>query len=201
MNKQVAMGFVAAIAILGSMLLLVKWHEPPMSFADKLMQGVGEAAVQEVGKLAANRASVVVVQPSDCEACNQTKKLKAAFREIARQKGVHTVATVTVNIISESQIHLSADVYAQVLRDHADAGVIVSLMGFPAPGTEPVANRAVKVLAIVTDGDHDKEARDMLDHRLVDAAIVPLTTRPPGAPQNPTTPAEWFQSNYQLVTP
>jgi hypothetical protein len=200
MNKQQLVGAAAILAIVGSLLIIRKSRQVPPTLSNSLMQGVSEAVVQEIGRLAGNSPKIVVVELTGCEDCVLTESLKQIFPEVARRRGISVVATEKVKVFSESESKLPADVYARVLQEHPDAGVVVSLAGLPASGTTPLPERTAKVLVIATSGNHDKEVQRMLDNKLVDAAIIPLTTRPANATRNPKTPREWFDMNYQVVT-
>ncbi|HVM61331.1 MAG TPA: hypothetical protein VMV72_10740 [Verrucomicrobiae bacterium] len=202
MSNQKLIGVVVGLMLAVAIVMMVQTQRQPITVGDSMVQGVGDAAVEQTGKLLGNHGRIVVVAAADCAMCEQTMKLRQIFGQSVRRAGKLTVVgTELVPLTDDSQLSLPGDVYARILESHPDVDAVVSLIGVPAMKADRVSKGNSRLVVVASNGDHDQEIKRLMEARIVDLAIIPRTTRAPDAPANPKTPREWFDFNYQVVTP
>jgi len=97
---------------------------------------------------------------------------------------------------------LSGRRYIRTVKKNENADVFVSFIGAPkldeAERTELETGKKPKLIAESRGTDY---LPNLFKHELIQVAVVSLYHNPTPAPEKPQSPAEWFVSRYQIVTP
>jgi hypothetical protein len=203
MNRKVLLIVILVVLAIAAALVR-KSTRPPAPAVDLMMQGVADAATAEVATLLPNGGKIVVIAPADVETDPMPRQIRQAFlATVKRAKGIDVVATELVALPGEESgqapmaAPLPADVYERVLQAHRNADAIVSLLGPPALGNRPAPAQRPKLLT-VSMMVAPRNLQELLDQRVVDAAIVPRET-PAGSAMDAKTAQQWFNRDYTIL--
>lgn len=167
---------------------------------------VGEVLAAQANRLLAGNGGLVIIGRSSVkERRNSTGEQMAAFTAAMKRLKTPGIAAtewlpspppraMDTGKITDEQL-------LQVLAKYPQAKVLVLFAGLPplSPAVaEALSARSVKLLAVCGYGMH---VRRWLETQTLSAAIIPrFGELPPGTPA-PKTPMDWFQQEFEMVTP
>ena len=202
-SRKVLISLVV-VAVLGSAVILWRHFSGPQLNL-KPSAAAGEVLAEEIGRLQGGPGKVVIigreVSKDGTDAAGQRvvsltqalqahKALKLAATEwIPRPAGMMDLGGV------------SLDQLLGVIDRNADATVFVIFAGLP-PYSQPLLDKlAARSLKMVAVCGYGPEVRRWLDAKALAMAIVPRFEDVPANTPPPKTTREWFQREFEIVTP
>jgi hypothetical protein len=168
---------------------------------------LGEVAAKATaGLLEGSGKIVLLVNEDDNNAATAVGKAIAAFREtIKKSSGVQIIATEAIkpNLAAPMLSGLEplpAPKFLELVSKYASADALVSFVGMPRLTAEQIAGlpaQRPKVVAAVT---YNPPMKIMFEQRVLYLAIVSQAAAVSAAKPLRSS-AEWFEANYQLITP
>jgi len=188
---------VALIAVIVLSIGMIFWsgNQKPQSEGALIFSGVLETAASETARLVGKHGKVIVVTAT-CARCQSSEPL---FRLLTGKHGMQIVARAEIPITPDMQVTLPLSKYRELVEAHPDADAIVSLAGLPVPLPENLQAPHPKL--IVLRNGNPTEVKPLLENGFVDVAIVPRQLVKYDKKHLPKTPHEWFDSQFQVVTP
>ncbi len=204
-TKQVLLVAVSLLAILASLtwIYLTQFAAPKINLV--LHNGVGEVMAEETDKLLQHQGRVVVVAIGASAAPELRTQLQR-FKETLAKLGRVTIKE-TDFLETENQPKygtgrgLSARRFLRLVKKSGGADAIVSFVGAPnlseADYDEIGKSHLPKFIA---ESGSAAKLKRLFDRKVLQVAIVGRYQFP--APNNnaPTTPREWFDKRFQIVT-
>ncbi|NQU12469.1 hypothetical protein HQ590_16865, partial [bacterium] len=170
------------------------------------LEALGERAAEEAVRLTGGSGSVVIIG-YDAKLPTFLIPQQAFEAALEKHPGLRVAAVKALSHDPTSGFGMDmgppADAFLQVLREHADATVVVSFSGVPY-FTEPHYAQLPSprpMLIVVLSGP--MQLAPLFERDIIQAALV-ARFRPPDAAtvkKDPQTPQEWFDRYYEVLTP
>ena len=198
------------VTLLGLMIALAgflfwqQFAKPPISFRPSA--AVGEVLAEEVARLVGVAGTVVVIGRSPAkEGVDAKGEQLRAFEAALRRQGSPKLktterlpppqpGTMDLGEVSPEQL-------AQFIEKNPDANAFIIFAGLP-PLTPDLAGqisaRSLRLLAVCGYGGN---VRGWLEAKALSLAVVPRFDDPPAGTPPPKTAMDWFQREFQLLTP
>lgn len=158
----------------------------------------------ETARLLNNKGQILLL---DAEA--QQAKVPAAIERRAyfvkhiEHSGAIKIVAVENAKFRESIGHgdrgFAAEQFFAILKNHPNLDAIVSLAGPPELSDEQVSQLPPKLPKLIVVSGINKQVRPLMNHGLLQIAIVPRFTPLDGAAKDPKTKADWFDRYHQVV--
>jgi hypothetical protein len=167
---------------------------------------LGEVAAKATSNMLADKGKVVLlVSEADNNSATAVGLAVKTFKDVLRQTGGAQVAATetikpTVAIALSGAEPLTPARFVELVSKHASADALVSFAGVPRLTLEQIGQlpqARPKVVAVVT---YNPPTKAMFARGVLHLAIL---ARPAAdtSVRTPTTTQEWFDANYQLLTP
>jgi len=165
----------------------------------------GEVLVGEVARLAGGSGQVILIsRPLTKGEPDATGERVTAFTEALRRQPTLKLATEWAPRPPGVVMDLGAitpEQFLSGLDKNPGANVLVVFAGLPSWSqtmTEKVASRSLKVVAVCGYGPN---VRRWLESKALSLAVVPRFDDPPAGAPAPKTAKEWFEREFQFITP
>jgi hypothetical protein len=206
-NKPVV-AVVSVVAIVIAFVFIIKTMFPSAPKVNlKPYLAVSEVLAEETSKLLGPGGGAIVVVALD------TKKSKMptveaqldAFSGAIKKKGNLTVAgteTLSPEKMAEAgpEMGLPSDLFHQVLAKHGSAKAVVSFLGAPMLKDDEIAKLPQNMPKVIAFASFGMGLKKLFDENVIQVAIVPNFEPNPNANKKPSTPREWFDQYYKVVT-
>ncbi len=204
--KRPLLALVSIIVITTSLIsIYLSQRTPTPKINLKPFQGLGEVVGEETVKLIKQHGEVVVVVMDTGN--NKMPAITApldAFQHVLKESsGVRIRATETVKTDLQAMIGpgmlISANQFIALLDKYSSADAIVTFVGVPTmqpSDWERLPSRRPKV---IDAGAFSPQLREFMNRDIVQVAIQPRF-KPGQNTAEPTTPREWFERFYTVVT-
>jgi hypothetical protein len=165
----------------------------------------GEVLADEVSRLLGGKGEVVVVAPATVSANNANGECLASFVAALQHRGtIKLGATVTIphpptptlnwNVLQPEQL-------LDVMDKDSGVNALVIFTTLPSYSTALADKLKAHSLTLVAVGGYDGNVRRWLESHALALTVVPRITPSVAGAFAPKTAREWFDSEYQLVTP
>ena len=198
---------MAAVVVLAAALVaFVVWQQrssPKANFHPS--DALGEVLASEVSRLATGATVAVIARASAKDARTSGGRQISSFEAaVRRQAGLQLAATEWLPPEAAGMMAgggVTAEQLSGLVEKHPDANVFVIFAGLP-PLSPALAGKlkARSVTSIAVCG-YGPNARSWLEARALATAVIPRLTELPAGTPAPRTPTDWFQREFELVTP
>lgn len=208
MNKQSFVLMAALLAIFGSLISLYYTQRGP-GIELQPYKALGAVTAEETAKLLGGRGRVVVIGADFGEYKNLVPMMDAkikSFQKTLKRTGEMTLAAIEKVKIQPPSLartgeFMLPDQLAKVMEKNPRVDAIVSFVGL-----SPLANQDLSALKqnsvkLVVASGYDAAYKKLLQTRLIHLAILPRTENPPETAEKPRTLREWFDRDYETITP
>ena len=167
---------------------------------------LGEVAAKATSRLLGDKGKIVLlVSEADNNASTALGMAVKTFNDTLKHAGgVQVTATETIKPEAAFAVSgaepLTPAKLAELLAKHVTADALVSFVGVPRLTAEQIGQlpqARPKVVAVVT---YNPPTRAMFARGVLHLAVLARPAAGTSA-RTPTTTQEWFDANYQLVTP
>ena len=202
-NKIIASLAVMIIGFAAFML----WRQFPRPTINlRPSNAVGEVLAGEVLRMLGRRGKVVLIGRSASRdggdaSSEQITSLQAALKRRVAPSVVATewlprapVGTMDLGGIAPGQ-------FMEQIDKNKDAGAFVVFAGLPPFSQELAAKLAARSLKLLAVCGYSPNVRHWLEARTLAVAVVPRSDDLPAAASAPKTAADWFDREFQIVTP
>ena len=205
MNSKQVVVAVAAFAVLAAAFFVWRRSSGP-AVNLRPSTAAGEVLADEVGRLLGSAGKVVIIgREVSRQGLDATGECVASFTAaLQRRPNLKLAATEWIPRSPAAIMDMGAISSEQLLAvagKNPDARVLVVFAGLP-PYSAQLANeltaRSVKLVAVCGYGP---TVRRWLESKSLAVAAVPRFDSPPADAPKPKTAREWFEREFQLVTP
>ncbi len=210
MVGAIALTLVIA-ASLSSLLLTTCEFQPSLPKANLLpYQGTGQVLAEETAKLLGNKGKIVVLvmDTGQVEITADDPRMNAFTEAIKGQKDITVMAVEKISpslmIRSPAGKMLRAEPFLEIFQQYPNVDAIVSLIGVPRLADEQIgglAQNRPKFVAVSDPATSSSELKKLFEAQVLQLAIAPRGHPSTNGGKPPSTPREWFDQNYIVVTP
>jgi hypothetical protein len=167
-----------------------------------LHRRVGEVLAEQTARLVGQKGKVVIIA-MDTSGEPELKTQLEAFRAKLKVLGAYEFKDQELDTKDQPKYGvgngLSARRFVRIVKKNAEADAIVSFVGAPKFSEEDFIDlkKRPKFVAESRGSDH---LPPLFDNKLIEVAVVSRFVFPAPGPIDPTTPQEWFDKRYQILT-
>lgn len=196
-----AAGSILAIAAAGASIRYVV-SKPDVSIP--FHEGVGQIMAQLTAERLGKHGQIVVVTLDPHEFPILKAQLDGFKKGLRQRGGFRIVDTVVIRAVGQSDYGvghgLSSEEFLRIHSQHGNVGALISFVGVPNLKSEEIHKLRASKLIFVAEAKFGPHLRKLLDHRVVQAAIVPRFLPPePGAKEHLDTPRDRFDRYFQIL--
>jgi len=167
--------------------------------------GAGEVIFGETARLVGGGGNILLIsRPLAQGEGDATAAKVTAFKETLGRQPAYHLAVEWAPPPPNTVIDLGAitqEDFLSAVDKHPDAKALVIFAGLPGWSQEladKVSSRSLQVVAVCGYGPN---VRRWLETKSLAIAVVPRLDDPPASAAAPKTPKDWFDREYQMVTP
>jgi hypothetical protein len=205
MKSSKVVGTLAVLAIVAAALLLWRQSANPRVNLQP-SAAVGEVVADEISRLLGGPGKIVILSRQIAgDGPNATRErvtsLTAALEHHATLKLAATEWVPRAPAGMMDLGTLTAEQFQTALEKHPEANAIVVFAGLP-PFSLPLATQLTsRSLKLISVSGYGPNIRRWLESKALAIAVVPRTEDlPPGTPA-PKTNRDWFQREFEILTP
>lgn len=195
-------GSLAAIIASGLFIYLTEYAAPGINL--ELHRTVGRVMAQETLRVLGHHGKVVIVTVKVPQAPELKVQVDAYEKQIKLLGGLTVAQTIFLDAGDDPKYRsgagLSTKHLLKIARKNAGADAIVSFVGVPAVSDAELQQLKV-VPKLIAETRSPAKLLNLLDKKVLLAAIVPRFEFPAPGPRKPHTGQEWFERYYQVVAP
>ena len=196
---------VAAIGIIGgSWYFVYRSVFAPPDLNVPLHQSIGIVLADETYREVGHHGKIVLVSMDTARAPELKVQVNAFLKELKGLGGVTIMDKVVLDPGDNPKYRpgsgLSTKRFLKIARKHAAADAIVSFVGAPDL-TDTDLKQLKGVPKFIAETHSPERLHDMLDKKVLLAAIVPRYDFPAPGPRQPQTIKQWFDHYFQVVHP
>jgi hypothetical protein len=203
-SKQLAVTLAVLACAVAAFLLRRQFSSPAVNLRPSA--AVGEVLADEVGRLLGGTGKIVLLSRQlSTDGPDATGERVGSFTAaLQRRANVKLAATEWAPRPPAGVMDLGAVTPEQLLGamdKNPEANALVVFAGLPAysqPLGGKLAARSLKLVAVCGYGP---VARRWLESKALALAVVPRFDDPPAGAPTPKTAKEWFDREFQLLTP
>lgn len=202
LRKEIVVPVLALAAIAASAASIWRTQFNRTTVNLPLHQGIGQRAAEETARALNEKGGLVIVtlEPGASDVVDaQLAAFKAA---LARWPGLEIIRQDEVDSSKGAKYGpgtgMSARRFQKLQGKYPTAEAIVSFIGAPDPEDLKDEKGAGGPVLIAISRAHG-ELEPLLDKGTLVCAIVPRFAFPAPGPENPSTPAEWFENRCQVL--
>ncbi|HEX4644552.1 MAG TPA: hypothetical protein VH598_02995 [Verrucomicrobiae bacterium] len=202
--KEKLIALVAILAIIASAIWIGVTQFTTPDYNMPLHQAVGEVLAEETYRALGHNGSVVIVSMETRNA----PELKVQMEAYEKQLKLMGEIKVKDRLILEPGDNpkyrpgsgLSAKRFLKIIRKNAGADAIVSFVGAPQlPDAELAQIQSCP--KFIAEAHSPERFVNLLDKKILQAAVVPRYDFPAPGPKKPATGRQWFDHYFQIVRP
>lgn len=206
MNRKSLLTAMGALIVIGaSMTFLWRTQFRPPQINRLLHQGIGESLARETQRVLSNTGGLVVITLKPGNSAALDAQLNSFQQFLERHPGVRIQKILEVAPENRSKYRagagLSGSRLMRVMRQHTNSHAVVSFLGVPeldAVEAKSLGTQGPKLIAVARS---TKKLGTLLMSGRLQAALVPRFQFPAPVVGEPKTPQEWFDLQFQTVTP
>lgn len=201
-QKLLLAGSLLAIAISAVWICYYEFGSSDVNVP--LQRTVGQILAEETARVTGQPAKIVVVTVNAPNAPELKVQLDA-FQKALKHLGNITITDKVVLDAADNPKYragagLSAKHLLKVIRKHANANAIVSFVGTPELSDQDLAQLHT-IPKLIAETHSPEKLVNLLDKKILVSAVVPRFEFPAPGPHKPHTAREWFDRNFQIITP
>jgi len=196
---------VVAVGMIGaSWYFVYRSMFAPAGLNVPLHQSIGIVLAEETYREVGHHGKIVLVSMDPARAPELKIQMNAFLKELKTLGGVTIMDKVVLDPGDNPKYRpgsgLSTKRFLKIARKHAAADAIVSFVGAPDV-TEADLKQLKGVPRFIAETHSPERLRDMLERKVLLAAIVPRYDFPAPGPRQPQTVKQWFDHYFQVVHP
>ena len=194
----------ALVAIAGSMFWIYRMEFASADLNLPLHQAVGHALAEETARVVGHFGKVTIVT-MDTHRAPELKVQMEAFEKSLKALGGITIKDKVVldpgdNPKFRPGAGLSAKRFLKIARKNSGVDAIVSFVGMPELSDQDLAQLKAAP-RIIAETHSPERLMNLLDRKVLLAAIVPRFEFPAPGPRTPQTSRQWFDRYFQILAP
>lgn len=203
-SKQITV-MLAVLATLGALFILSRQFSKPVVNL-RPSAAVGEVLADEIGRLLGGAGKVVLVsRPLSKDGPDATGERVASFTvALQHRANLKLAATEWAPRPPAGAMDLGAVTPEQLMAamdKNPEANAMVVFAGLPAYSQPLGAKLAARSLKLVAVCGYGPITRRWLESKALSIAVVPRFDDPPAGASAPKTAKEWFDREFQMLTP
>lgn len=203
--KQVTLAVLSLLAIAASAFWMVHYQRAVSNASLDQHRGLGKVMGERTVKLLESkpqkRIVVITLDCNDDATRTQMDSFEAALKSAG---GIEILDVVRLDPKENPKYRhgdgLSARRFARLVDKYEDAEGMVSFVGVPDPQDDELKKLTDKPPRFIAFTRDLEKLPKLFKDRTLRVAIVPRYEFPAPGPENPKTPQEWFDRNFQIVT-
>jgi hypothetical protein len=167
---------------------------------------LGEVAAKATSNVLGGRGNVVLlINESDDASSTALGQAIKVFKQTLEKSGVKVsvvekLADAKSGPIVSGVDPLQPQKFLELIARHSSADALVSFVGVPRLSLEQIAQLPAQRPKIIAAMTFNPPSRALFEQHVLVLAIVPQAAGTTGG-QPPQTTQEWFDANYQMITP
>jgi len=202
--KQKLIVAACLVAILASAAWIYQFEFRTPEANAPLHQAVGLALADETARIIGHHGNIVIVTMDSRNSPELKLQITAFEKDIKLIGGITTKDKVVLDPGENPKFRpgsgLSAKRLLKIARKHPGADAIVSFVGVPELSDQDLAQLKTTPKLIAETHSPEKLV-NLLQKKLLVAAIVPRFEFPAPGPRKPETSRQWFDHYFQILTP
>jgi len=198
-NGLLLAGSLLAIAASGLWIYYQQFKAPKYNVA--LHQRIGEIVAEETMKVVGPKGTVLLITIPTAQEPELQTQLNAFTRSLKRNAN-YRIKEHELDTKDQPKYGLGSGLsgrrFVRAVNNH-DSDAIVSFVGAPSLSKEDIASLKRKPKFVVETRSPD-ELLNLFDKGVLDVAIVSRFVFPAPGPLKPSTPQQWFDKRYQVIT-
>lgn len=202
-SRNALIGTVCVLVIGISALWIYRGYKAPEVRNVELHRHIGKVLAQHTAGLVGKKGKITFITIPTAGEPELAIQLRA-FREALKNLGDYDLKEEELDPKGQAKYGLgnglSGRRFVRAVNKNQGADAIVSFIGAPELANEEISElkKTPKFLAETRSPDHLPK---LFEKKLLELAVVSRFTFPAPGPLKPTTPKEWFDKHYQVVTP
>jgi hypothetical protein len=197
-----AAGALLAIVASGFWIYYTQFATPAAN--RELHEAVGRVMAEETARVVGHLGKVVIVT-ADLPDAPELKIQVAAFEKHLKLLGGISVKNKIVMDVGDNLKYrpgagLSAKHFLKIARKNSSADAVVSFVGAPEL-TDSDLQQLKSMPKVIAETRSPEKLLNLLDKKILVAAIVPRFEFPAPGPRKPQTPRQWFDRYFQVLDP
>jgi hypothetical protein len=201
-QKLIAAGAIVAILVSAAWMYWFQFGTSRQNV--RLQRAVGEMMAAETSRVVGHAGKVVIVTVGGGAAPELKLQIDAFQKQLKLLGGITIKDTVVLDAADNPKYRpgagLSAKHFLKIVRKHPTAAAIVSFVGAPELTEQELAQMKT-VPRLIAETHSPEKLMNLLDKRVLLAAIVPRFEFPAPGPRKPETSRQWFDRYFQILSP
>jgi hypothetical protein len=169
-----------------------------------LQQAIGQALAEETSRALGQKGDVVIVSMETGHAPELKVQMDAFEKRLNALGGILVKERVILDPGDNPKFRpgagLSAKRFMKIVRKNTNVGAIASFVGAPSLTDDEMAQ--IKPVPIfIAEARSPEKLINLLQKKILRAAIVPRYEFPAPGPKKPSTGQQWFNYYFQIVRP
>ena len=169
-----------------------------------LQQAIGEVMAEETSHAVGRSGHVIIVSMETGQAPELKVQMEAYEKQLSLLGGITVKDRLMLDPGDNPKYRpgsgLSAKRFLKIVRKNASADAIVSFVGAPELSNEEL-EQMKSVPKFIAEAHSPEKFRNLLEKKILLAAIVPRYEFPAPGPRKPTTGRQWFDRYFQVLRP
>ena len=202
--KQKLIVFGAILAIIASAAWIYRTQFRAPAYNVPLHQAVGQVLAEETYRALGHSGNVVIVSMETRQAPELKTQMEAYEKQLSLLGGITVKDRLILNPGDNPKYRpgsgLSAKHFLKIVRKHAGVGAIVSFVGAPQLSDEEL-EQMKSAPKFIAEAHSPEKFVNLLDKKILQAAVVPRYEFPAPGPKKPATGRQWFDHYFQIIRP
>lgn len=203
-SKQRLLVAACLVAIVASMAWIYEFEFRTPESNVPLHRAVGMALADETARVIGHHGNIVIVTMDTRKSPELKLQMDAFEKDVKTIGGITTKDKVVLDPGENPKFRpgsgLSAKRFLKIARKHPGADAIVSFVGVPELSDQELAQLKTAPKLIAETHSPEKLV-NLLEKKVLVAAIVPRFDFPAPGPRKPETSRQWFDHYFQILTP
>ena len=203
-SRQRLLVGASLIAIIASAVCIYHFEFRTNAANKELHHAVGLALADETARVIGHHGNIVLVTMEVRNSPELKLQLEAFEKDLKTIGGMSIKDKVVLDPGENPKFRpgsgLSAKRFLKIARKHPSADAIVSFVGAPELSEQDLVQ--VKTSPkLIAEAHSPEKLVDLLNKKILVAAIVPRFEFPAPGPRKPQTSRQWFDHYFQILTP
>lgn len=201
-SRKVLLILSCLLAIAGSVIWILRDETKGPDESTALHRRVGEVLAEQTAHVVGPKGKVVIIAMDTAQE-PELKTQMEAFRAKLKVLGDYESKEQELDTKDQPKYGvgngLSARRFVRIVKKNLDADAIVSFVGAPKLSEEDFGElkKRPRFVAESRGSDH---LPPLFENKVIEVAVVSRFVFPAPGPIDPTTPQEWFDKRYQILT-
>src|SRR5258708_17219175 len=194
----------AILAIIASAVWIYRTQFAVSAYNIPLHQAIGQVLEEEPCRALGHNGSVVIVSMETRQAPELKIQMEAYEKQLNLLGGIKVKDRLMLDTGDNPKYRpgsgLSAKRFLKIVRKNAGADAIVSFVGAPELSDEELSQMK-SVPKFIAEAHSPEKFTNLLEKKILMAAIVPRYEFPAPGPKKPATGRQWFDHYFQILRP